>query len=216
VRVERKPDIAALSLSVPYFSLRSYENIIWTYDTNDVVVPFKYNTFWDGESSSDAIPLAGQIHKQMLCFNHEALSILEGSFGPVNKDYAVGPEWEFVYKNKRFILREFIWWDDLWDETQQVTLARTAALSASAEEDDESEEDTTTAELTSRLTAVGISQEKVARLLAGESVTLTDAQSAEVASIVSEADENATVSTISVTKEYVASSASFLAAESET
>ena len=131
VLVKREPVIGALSVDVPYFSPKSYENILWKYNASGVLKPFGYEPFWDGESDSDSIPLPGQIHKQLLCFNHEALSILEGDFGPVAKSAAICHDYEFAYKGKRYllqfgtldlltgrmqsaILREYIWWGDLW------------------------------------------------------------------------------------------------------
>lgn len=129
VEVKRTPMFAALSQDVAYFQPRSYKKTLWEMGTY-MVQPFGYNVYWSGESAADAVPLPGQIHRQILCYYHEALPVLEGDFYLADLGPLYSPTL-FLYKNRQYImfngtfnvlrdrvdggmLHAFYWWDDLW------------------------------------------------------------------------------------------------------
>lgn len=133
VRIERKPVVGALSANMAYFAAGNYPAALWKY-SNGLLTPYAYANFWSGYAASTAIPLPAQIHKQLLCFNHVSLQSLQGYFGAVNKSDIVGFGTEYLYKGQYFLLHsatldvlanrvtsgtlhEYIWYDDLWDET---------------------------------------------------------------------------------------------------
>lgn len=132
VMVDRKPTVGAMSAVVPYFSPENYPGALWVYNSGKAD-PYAYANYWNGFNASTAIPLPAQIHKQLLCYNHEALTTLEGS---CDIQYALAPlslRLEFAYKGKHFILQsgtidvlgcqftsalfhEYIWYPDLFNE----------------------------------------------------------------------------------------------------
>ena len=137
VMIERKPVVGALSVEMPVFRPGNYPGALWTYGTYGPV-PYGYANYWRGFDASTAIPLPAQIHKQLLCFNHISLSTLDGTFGAVDKSELVTFGREVNYKGKHYliqngtldvllnrmsngILHEYIWYDDLWDETHNPT-----------------------------------------------------------------------------------------------
>ena len=140
VKVERKPEFGAMSASVPFFVAQNYPGALWTYDANNVLVPYDYANYLDAFSASTAIPLPVQIHKQMLCFNHVSLTTLEGNCGLVDKSDRLDFNEEFYYKGKYYLLQsgtldvlrnrlssaifhEYIWYPNLWDENSNPSYA---------------------------------------------------------------------------------------------
>lgn len=133
VKVDRKPVVGALSAQMAFASAANYPAALWKYK-NGYLTPYGYANYWNGYASSTAIPLPAQIHKQLLCFNHVSLQSLSGYCGAANKADLVGFGHEFTYKGQYFILQsgtldvltnrmrsvqlhEYLWYDDLWDET---------------------------------------------------------------------------------------------------
>ena len=140
VKVERKPEFGAMSAQVSFFSADNYPGALWTYDNNGILIPYDYASYFSAFSSTTAIPLPAQIHKQMLCFNHISLTALEGNCGLVNKSKPLDFNEEFYYKGRYYILQsgtldvlknrlssailhEYIWYPNLWDESSNPTYA---------------------------------------------------------------------------------------------
>ena len=132
VMVDRKPVVGAMSAVVPYFSPRNYPGALWVYNSGKAD-PYAYANYWNGFNASTAIPLPAQIHKQLLCYNHEALTTLEGSCDFAADNIPFSLRYEFSYKGKHFILQsgtvdvlhcqftsalfhEYIWYPDLFNE----------------------------------------------------------------------------------------------------
>lgn len=140
VKVERRPVVGAMSVNMPVFRPGNYPGALWVYGTYSPK-PYGYANYWRGFNSSTAIPLPAQIHKQLLCFNHISLTALGGTFGAVDKsDLLIIGGQDYNYKGKHYILQsgtldvltnrvssavlhEYIWYDDLFDETHNPTYA---------------------------------------------------------------------------------------------
>ena len=133
VKVQRKPELGAMSAIVDFASPANYPGALWQYDSNDIPIPQQYAHYWNGFNSSTAIPLPAQIHKQILCFNHISLRMLEGQMGSVYKSDPVSFANEVYYKSHYYIiqnatldvlhnrmngviLHEYVWYDSLWNE----------------------------------------------------------------------------------------------------
>lgn len=190
---ERKPKVAPLSVDVPYLNGYSYENALWDVDSYSRLIPFAYKVFWSNEASTKAIPVAGQIHKQLLCYNAEPLSILNGDCFLVDKSEPWHPYQILSYKGRQFIvqsctydvlegrltgaiLHEFIWFDDLWDESQSVGLSVSTELQRTVME-------------RALADALDISTEEAGTLIdSGESLTLTKEQLSKISLVAEEND----------------------------
>ncbi len=198
---ERTLEVAPMSILKPYINGTSYENALWDKDSYSRLIPFSYNVFWSNEDSSKAIPMAGQIHKQLLCFNADPLSILEGDCFPVDKSYPYAFESILTYKGKKYILQagtydvlegrltgvilhEFIWYDDLWEETQSVNLGTLT------------EAQTNAIGLALRGTLDITEAEADSLLASGEDITLTKAQLAKISKAAEEASVEVEATTI--------------------
>lgn len=133
VKIQRKPEIGAMSAAVPYINPGNYPGALWKYNSNGKPVPQGYAHYWSGYNSSTAIPLPAQIHKQILCFNHVSLQVVEGSMGMVTKSSPLSFGNLVLYKSHIFIiqsgsldalhnrissvvLHEYVWYDSLWNE----------------------------------------------------------------------------------------------------
>ena len=133
VKVLRRPEVGAMSALVPYVSPANYPGALWTFDANGKPVPYGYAVYYNGFSSGTAIPLPAQIHKQILCFYHVSLRILEGQMGSLAKASPLSFAHEILYKSHYYIIQggaldvlhnringvtmhEYIWYDSLWDE----------------------------------------------------------------------------------------------------
>lgn len=133
VKVQRKPELGAMSAIVDFASPANYLGALWQYDSNGIPIPQQYAHYWNGFNSSTAIPLPAQIHKQILCFNHVSLRMLEGQMGSVYKSDPVSFANEVYYKSHYYIiqnatldvlhnrmngviLHEYVWYDSLWNE----------------------------------------------------------------------------------------------------
>lgn len=190
---EREPKVAPLSVNVPYLNGYSYENALWDVDSFSRLIPFAYKVYWSNEASTNAIPVAGQIHKQLLCYNAEPLSILNGDCFLVDKSEPWHPSRILSYKGRQFImqsctydvlegrltgaiLHEFIWFDDLWDESQSVSLSVSTELQRTAME-------------RALADALDISTEEAGTLIdSGESLTLTREQLSKISLVAEEND----------------------------
>ena len=195
VEEKRKPNIAPLSVTQTLLHPLNYENALYKYDSNGVPVLYNYNVrYRDTENTQ---PLPGQIHKQILCFFHEALSILEGDFGRTDRAALYTPGL-FRYKDKTYLLhggtfdvlrdrinsgmlREFIWYDDLWEDSVAAQLS----VSSSS-----------TQATTQALIAAGISEDKATALVSGETVNLTELEKTELTTALESVDATATTTTL--------------------
>lgn len=141
VKVSRKPIIGAMSAVVPYIAPKNYPGALWVY-SNNRPAPYDYANYWNGFNASTAIPLPAQIHKQLLCYNHEALTTLEGSCDFAAGNIPFSLRYEFSYKGKHFILQsgtldvlrcrfssalfhEYIWYPDLFNENNNPAYSGT-------------------------------------------------------------------------------------------
>lgn len=137
VKIQRKPEIGAMSAVVDYIGPGNYLGALWEYNSG-IPVPHGYANYWNGYASSTAIPLPAQIHKQILCFNHISLRKLEGQMGSVNKSSPLSFAHEILYKSHYYliqsgaldvlhnringaVLHEYDWYDSLWDESSNPT-----------------------------------------------------------------------------------------------
>lgn len=133
LKVQRKPELGAMSAIVDYASPANYPGALWQYGGNGAPIPHGYANYWSGYNSSTAIPLPAQIHKQMLCFNHVSLRKLEGQMGCVYKADSMTYANEIYYKGHYYLiqsgnldvlhnrmngalLHEYVWYDSLWNE----------------------------------------------------------------------------------------------------
>lgn len=138
VKIQRKPELGAMSAIVDFTSPANYLGALWEYDSNGIPIPHQYANYWNGYSSTTAIPLPAQIHKQILCFNHVSLQMLEGQMGSVTKSDPLTFSKEVYYKDHYFIiqtanldvlhnrmngvnLHEYVWYDSLWNENNNPT-----------------------------------------------------------------------------------------------
>ena len=202
---KRKPALSVLSMEQTLVHPLNYPNILYKYDTSGKPVPFGYNVRY--RETENLRPLPGQIHKQILCFSHEVLSILEGDFGKVSRDAIYNPGL-FKYKDKIYLLhggtfdilrdritsgqlREFFWYDDLWEDSVSATISATSA---------------STSIIHQALIDSGISEDTASALASGETVTLTALEQERMNSALESIGETATVTTIerSVSEETMA------------
>lgn len=147
VILSRDTSLGALSRAVAIAAARNYPGALF-FDYGGVLNPFPYDVYWDQDYRTTLLPLPVQIHKQILCYHHSTMEILEGSAGIVGK-YQFYFNRINIYKGHRFLLlsgslnflegvvdsaifREFIPYDELWGDTITVTPS-SVSLSASAQ-----------------------------------------------------------------------------------
>ena len=147
VILSRDTSLGALSRAVAIAAARNYPGALF-FDYGGELNPFPYDVYWDQDYQTTLLPLPVQIHKQILCFHHSTMEILEGSAGIVGK-YQFYFNRINIYKGHRFLLlsgslnflegvvdsaifREYIPYDELWGDTITVTPS-SVSLSASAQ-----------------------------------------------------------------------------------
>ena len=136
VIIKRTPEVAPLSRDVKIAIPASYEDVLFYYpDGEDFPKPFPYLVNWDTVSGDTTKPLPVLIHQQLLCYRGASLWELNGECAP--KAHALFRFDRLVkYKERTYIiqsgtidfltgtvssalLREFLNYDDLWDDTEQ-------------------------------------------------------------------------------------------------
>lgn len=130
VTMDRKPVVGALSRAVPVVSPANYPNALF-HVKYGVLMAFPYGVSWGQGTATKPLPV--MIHQQILMFHHLTLSVLDGDCAPVNKAMP-GFDAIWTYKGRSFILqsgtwdlgsgviqgavlREYVEYDDLWDDT---------------------------------------------------------------------------------------------------
>ncbi len=136
VKFEREPKIAPLTRDVEWALASNYPSILYYYD-NGQLKTYPYLCHWDLRTTDPEKPLALMIHQQLLCYYGATLWVLSGECAPQGKQLF----WLNSichYKGRNFILqsgtldfmsgtvesaiiREFIDYDDIWDDTQEGT-----------------------------------------------------------------------------------------------
>ena len=136
VIIKRTPEVAPLSRDVKIAIPASYEDVMFYYPSGeDFPKPFPYLVNWNTVSGGNTKPLPVLIHQQILCYRGATLWELSGECAP--KDYGMFRFDRLVqYKQRTYIiqsgtidfltgtvssalLREFLNYDDLWDDTEQ-------------------------------------------------------------------------------------------------
>lgn len=136
VLMERKPMLSPLSIDAPFSVPENYGSALFYYPTVGSVpkaYPFMMN--WCTVSANVEKPLPVFIHQQILCYRGANLWELSGDCAPSGND-AFKFNTLCEYKNRTYILmsgtydflrgtidgavlREFLEYDDLWDDTEQ-------------------------------------------------------------------------------------------------
>ena len=134
VMLNRDTVISPLSRSTPVARPSNYPTALYRYDSDGLPEPFPYEVNWHG---IDGVvkPLPVLVHQQILCYRGASLWELSGECAPKNR----GLFWFDSlchYKNRTYILqsgtldfvagtihgvvlREFLEYDDIWDDTEQ-------------------------------------------------------------------------------------------------
>jgi len=132
--IERNPDFAALSMKVNYLNAFAYKKAFWWYGNSSVFEPYPYSIRWNNENSGNELPLPAQVHKQLLMFGAQPMTILSGDCYLVDKSRHFRFNEDITYKGKYYILasgvydilecvingailHEYITWEDLWENS---------------------------------------------------------------------------------------------------
>ena len=136
VVIRRTPDVAPLSREVKIAIPASYEDALFYYPTGeDFPKQYPYHVNWNTIQEDVTKPLPVLVHQQLLCYRGASLWELSGECAPQS-----GALFRFdhlvQYKQRTYLiqsgtidfltgtisgvlLREFLNYDDLWDDTEQ-------------------------------------------------------------------------------------------------
>ena len=136
VLINRKPEIAPLSRQVAYTYPANYPSALFYFRTAGDILPkpYPYAGNWSGITGT-VKPLPVLIHQQLLCYRGANLWQLSGDCAPKERGLLYF-DTILRYKNRRYIiksgtmdfttgtfggavLREFLEYDDIWDDRQQ-------------------------------------------------------------------------------------------------
>ena len=136
VLINRKPEIAPLSRQVAYTYPANYPSALFYFRTAGDILPkpYPYAGNWSGITGT-VKPLPVLIHQQLLCYRGANLWQLSGDCAPIERGLLYF-DTILRYKNRRYIiksgtmdfttgtfggavLREFLEYDDIWDDRQQ-------------------------------------------------------------------------------------------------
>ena len=136
VIISRRPRVAPLSREVKIAIPASYEDALFYYPTGeDFPKQYPYKGNWNTVSGNVVKPLPVIIHQQLLCYRGASLWELSGECAPENNAMFRFDKL-MAYKNRTYliqsatldymtgtvsgiILREFLNYDDVWDDTEQ-------------------------------------------------------------------------------------------------
>ena len=136
VIIRRTPEVSPLSRDVKIAIPSSYKDALFYYPNGeDFPKPYPYRVNWDTVQANVTKPLPVLIHQQLLCYRGANLWELSGECAP--KDHALFRFDHLVqYKQRTYLiqsgtidflsgtvsgalLREFLNYDDIWDDTQE-------------------------------------------------------------------------------------------------
>lgn len=138
ILLERETKVSPLSRSVPVALPENYPTALFYYPSGqDYPRPYPYAGNWDNITTETVKPLPVLVHQQILCYRGASLWEVSGECAPKNR----GAFWFnslCEYKDRTYILmsgtidflsgtisgavlREFLEYDDLWDDTEQST-----------------------------------------------------------------------------------------------
>lgn len=136
VRLERSTEVSPLSRDCVVALPSNYPTALFYYpDSGSYPAPFPYMMNWDNLSTNVLKPLPVFVHQQILCYRGTNLWELSGDCAPENG----GMFWfngQLHYKSRTYlllsgtidfmsgtiqgaVLREFLEYDDIWDDTVQ-------------------------------------------------------------------------------------------------